>query len=169
MAITDEQFNHRIPKELKEEFDAEAKANGRSATQHLVYVLKHRNGVTQASTQLEQFIKNQEIINKAILDVINSGSKFTGLYEGNRIIVDRSKPWSKKGPNNSIINDSLSKHLPKRVARALSNGFNEIDTVKQLTQLTSQQFKKLVGIGDVSAKIINSFLMDNGFGWIDFK
>ena len=169
MARADEQFNHRIPKELKEEFDAEAKENGRSATQHLVHVLKRRNDVTSFSVRLEQFIKNQEIFNKAMLDAINKGSNLTGLHEGKHTIVDRSKPWSKKGPNNSIINDSLSKHLPKRVARALSNGFNEIDTVKQLTQLTSQQFKKLVGIGDVSAKIINSFLMDNGFGWIDFK
>ena len=169
MARADEQFNHRIPKELKEEFDAEAKENGRSATQHLVHVLKRRNDVTSLSVRLEQFIKDQEIFNKAMLDAINKGSKPTGLHEGSHMIVDRSKTWSKKGPNNSIINDSLSKHLPKRVARALSNGFNEIDTVKQLTQLTPQQFKKLVGIGDVSAKIINSFLMDNGFGWIDFK
>ena len=167
MARADEQFNHCIPKELKEEFEAEAKANGRNTTQHLVHVLKHRNDVTSFSVRLEQFIKNQEIFNKAMLDAIKSGSKLTGLLEDNRMIV--KKPKVERVTNKAILNDPLSKHLPKRVARALSNGFNEIDTVKQLTQLTSQQFKKLVGIGDVSAKIINSFLMDNGFGRIDCK
>ena len=167
MARADEQFNHRIPKELKEEFDAEAKENGRSATQHLVHVLKRRNDVTSLSVRLEQFIKNQEIFNKAMLDAIKSGSKLTGLLEDNRTIV--KKPKVERVANKAILNDPLSKHLPKRVARALSNGFNEVDTVKQLIQLTPQQSRKLIGIGDVSAKIINSFLLRNGFSMMNFK
>ena len=148
MARADEQFNHRIPKELKEEFDAEAKENGRSATQHLVHVLKRRNDVTS-------------------LSVRNKGSKPTGLLEDNRTIV--KKPKVERVANKAILNDPLSKHLPKRVARTLSNYSNEVDTVKQLIQLTPQQSRKLIGIGDVSAKIINSFLLRNGFSIMNFK
>ena len=166
MARSDEQFNHRIPKELKEEFDAEAKANGRSATQHLVHVLKQRNNATQTSTRLEQFIENQEIFNKAMLDAISKGSKLTGLHEGNHIVT--KKPWSKKGPNNAILTDSLLGYLPVRVVSILKDQCR-IHTVKDLVDLVTKNKVKIAGIGSKLNQIINNFLMNNGFGWIDFK
>lgn len=70
MARTDEQFNHRIPEELKKEFMEEAKANGRSSTQHLIHILKHRNDPPPGIERLFEFVKHQEIFNQSILEVL---------------------------------------------------------------------------------------------------
>ncbi len=70
MARTDSQFNHRIPEQLKSEFDAEAKAAGRSSTQHLVHVLKERNNKLSFEAMFGDFITNQDMVNKAMLEAL---------------------------------------------------------------------------------------------------
>ena len=74
MAKKDAQFNHRIPEKLKKEFDEEARANGRSATQHLVHVLKHRNNPQSDIEKLFVFVKYQEIFNRSLMEAIKPSS-----------------------------------------------------------------------------------------------
>lgn len=160
MARTDEQFNHRIPAPLKKEFDEEAKANGRSSTQHLIHILKHRNDPPSGIERMFEFARNQEIFNNAVMDVLKP------LVPKARDLV---KPTIAKEPvrlmNTRILNDDLSLHLSKRVSKQL--GYLGVSTVRDLSTITTAEAKAWVGIGKKAMDEINGFVLKNGFKYIN--
>lgn len=157
MARTDAQFNHRIPEKLKKEFEEEAKKEGRSATQHLIYILRERNNKMTLWDKLDEFMANQEIFNKALLTTI----KDPKASVSNEPVSIKKKPLM----NTRIFDNNLKLHLSKATVTALNK--NEVYLVRDLVNTSSSEAEKWIGVGKVKMEEINKFMLINGFEFIN--